>query len=193
MTIEVVGALTAGARGHLGVTAPTDVVLLRAESLIPTYRETTGKAVEVLDQNLVQYRAHRLFPDHLLVARTAQMNATGDARDLQAGHRLQMKGITKEAGDEAHHTVMIEIDLLPAMNLHHAHLVPEEPADAIRLSLRAVPHVHHRRHELAEDVTALLLEPDGTPLRFLPRAQDLDSRTTGIVGGGHHLVNRIVT
>jgi hypothetical protein len=158
--------------------------------LIPTYREATGKVVEVLDQNLVQYRAHRLFPDHLLVARTAQMNATGDAHDLQAGHRLQMEGITKEAGDEAHHTVMIEIDLLPAMNHHHAHLVPEEPADAIRLSLRAVPHVQHRRHELAEDVTVLLRGPesDGIPLQFLHLAQALDSRTTGIVGGGHHLV-----
>lgn len=193
MTIEVAEALTAEVRGLLGVTAPTDVVHLRAESLIPTYHEATGKAVEVLDQNLVQYRAHRLCPDHLLVARTAQMNATGDAHDLQAGHRLQMEGITKEAGDEAHHTVMIEIDLLPAMNHHHAHLVPEEPADAIRQSLRAVPHVHRRRHELAEDVTVLLLEPEGTPLRFLHLAQGLESRTTGLVGGGHHLVNRIVT
>lgn len=193
MTIEVAEALTAEVRGLLGVTAPTDVVHLRAESLIPTYHEATGKAVEVLDQNLVQYRAHRLCPDHLLVARTAQMNATGDAHDLQAGHRLQMEGITKEAGDEAHHTVMTEIDLLPAMNRHHAHLVPEEPADAIRQSLRAVPHVHRRRHKLAEDVTVLLLEPEGTPLRFLHLAQGLESRTIGIVGSGHHLVNRIVT
>lgn len=82
MTTEVAGALIAGPRGPLDVTAQTGVVYLRAESLIPTYREATGKAVEVLDQNLVQYRAHRLFPDPLLVARTAQMNATGDAHDL---------------------------------------------------------------------------------------------------------------
>lgn len=103
-----------------------------------------------------------------------------------------MEGITKEAGGEAHHTVMIEIDLLPAMNHHHAHLVPEEPADAIRLSLRAVPHVHHHLHELAEDVTVLHLESEGIPLQFLPLVQGLGSRTE-IVGGGHHLVNRIVT
>jgi serine/arginine repetitive matrix protein 1 len=192
VTTEAAGALTAGARGLLGVTAQTGVLHLRAESLTPTYREATGKAVEVLDQNLVQYRAHRLSPDHLLVARTAQMNATGDAHDLQAGHRLQMEGITKEAGGEAHHTVMIEIDLLPAMNHHHAHLVPEEPADAIHLSLRAVPLVHHRRHELADDVTVLHLESEGTPLQFLHLAQGLNSETE-IVGGSHHLVNRIVT
>ncbi|KAE8548821.1 hypothetical protein TMatcc_010326 [Talaromyces marneffei ATCC 18224] len=177
--------------GLLGVTAQTGGVHLRAESLIPTYHEATGKAVEVLDRNPVQYRAHRLFPDHLLVARTAQMNATGDARDLQAGHRLQMEGITKEAGDKARHTVMIEIDLLPAMNHHHAHLVPEEPADAIPLSLRAVPHVHRHRHEIVEDVTVLLEpESDGIPVQFLHLAQGLDSRTTGIVGGGHHLARQ---
>lgn len=193
MTIEVAGALTAGAHGLLGVTAPTDVVHLRAESLTPTYREAIGTAVEVLDQYLVQYRAHRLFPDHLPVARTARMNATGDAHDLQAGHRLQMEGITKEAGDEAHHTVMIEIDLLPAMNHHHAHLVPEEPADVIRLSLRAVLHAHRRRLERAEDVTALLLESDGIHLQSPHLGQGLDNRTIGIVGGGHHLVTRIVT
>lgn len=192
MTIEAAGALTAGTRGLLGVTAQTGAVQLRAESLTPTYREATDKAVEVLDQNLVQFRAHRLFPDHLLVACTAPMNATGDAHDPQAGHRLQMEGITKEAGGEVHHTVMNEIDLLPAMNYHHAHLVPEDPADAIRLSLRAVPLVHHRRHEIAEDVTVLLLEPGGTPLQFPHLAQGRDSETE-IVGGGHHLVNRIVT
>jgi hypothetical protein len=42
-------------------------------------------------------------------------------------------------------------------------------------------------------VIVLHLEPDGIPLQFLHLAQGLDSRTTGIVGGGHHLVNRIVT
>ncbi|EEA19128.1 PWI domain mRNA processing protein, putative [Talaromyces marneffei ATCC 18224] len=191
VTTEGAGALTAEVHGLLGVTAQTGGVHLRAESLIPTYHEATGKAVEVLDRNPVQYRAHRLFPDHLLVARTAQMNATGDARDLQAGHRLQMEGITKEAGDKARHTVMIEIDLLPAMNHHHAHLVPEEPADAIPLSLRAVPHVHRHRHEIVEDVTVLLEpESDGIPVQFLHLAQGLDSRTTGIVGGGHHLARQ---
>jgi hypothetical protein len=102
-----------------------------------------------------------------------------------------VEGITKGAGGEADHTVMIEIDLLPAMNHHHAHLVAEELADAIPLSLRAVLHVHHRRREIADDVT-VLLEPDGIPLQFLYLARGLDGRTE-IVGGGHHLVNRIVT
>lgn len=82
MTTEAVEAHIAGARGLPDVTAQTGVVHLHVESLIPTYREATDEAVEAHDQNLVQYRAHRLFLDHPLVVRIAQMNGIGDAHGL---------------------------------------------------------------------------------------------------------------
>lgn len=82
--IEEAGDMTAGNPGLLGVAALTGVAHLRAESLIPTCREAIDTAVEVLDQYLVQYRAHRLFPDHhLLAAHIAQIEALGDVHDLQ--------------------------------------------------------------------------------------------------------------
>lgn len=72
---------------------------------------------------------------------------------------------------------MNEKDLLPAILLHHAHLVPEDPADALRLPHLAVHRVHLRRLlELAEGMTGL------------HHAPGLDSRVTEIVGGDHRLI-----
>lgn len=198
VTLEVAEVLVGETPAHLVDIARTGGVRPRAASLTPTYREATDTAVQVLGRTLVLYRAHRLFPGHLLIARTAQMTATGDVRARQAGRRLLTGGDTKGTGDEAHQTVMIEIDPLSAMIRHHAHLLPEEPADAIPLYLPAIPHARHRPPERSEGVIALLDEAKPDLLRYLRLArgrgrgqgQGLESQITGRTGGGRHLVDR---
>jgi serine/arginine repetitive matrix protein 1 len=165
--------MTAEMPGHLGVAALIGVVVhLRAESLIPTCREVVDVSVGIR----VQYLAHRLFPDHPLAVHTAPTNAIGDGHDPLPGHDLQKEGGMQGTGAEARHTVMNEKDLLPAM-IRHAHLVPEDPVGALRLSLRVARHV--LRHELAEEI-----------LHHQCLARGLDNRLAKTAGGDHLLVNQ---
>lgn len=180
--------MTAEMLDRLGVAALTGVEHLRAESLIPTYREAAGVIVGALDQNLVQDLAHRLFPDHPLAVHTAQIDGIGDVLHLLAGHRLRMEGDIQGTGAAVRHTVMNEKDLSPVM-IRHAHLVPEDPVDAIRLSRHAVLRVLALLHDTAEDVTLLLHQCHAQGLG-LGLALGPESRLTETVGDGHHLVNR---
>jgi hypothetical protein len=162
---EVVGTMIAEARDLLVVGAPNIVGVLRGVNLTHMYHEAAaGVAVDSLDHTLVRYLAHHLLPDHLPAVHTARKDVIADAHGPTAGHLPpEVDEGTQETGGEAHLTVMIEIDLPPAV-IRHAHLVPEEhdeethhpPAD----------HVHHRQEPTRERILGRGLDSlDGATVR----------------------------
>ncbi|KAH8694106.1 PWI domain-containing protein [Talaromyces proteolyticus] len=91
---------------------------------------------------------------HLPAVHTARIDVIEDVRDPLAGLHPQVEGGTEETGDKARLTVMLEIDLLPAV-IRHAHLVPEEFDDETHLP---VADLVHRRHEPKSEDIALHLD-----------------------------------
>lgn len=143
---EVVGIMTVEARDLLVAGAPNTVGVLRGVNLIHMYLEAAaGVAVDTLDHTLVRYLAHHLLPDHLPAVRTARKDVIADPLEPTAGpHPPEVDEATQETGGEAHLTVMIEIDLPPAV-IRHAHLVPEEHDEETHHP--TADHLHHH-HEL---------------------------------------------
>lgn len=133
---------------------------IHGASSTPTCREVAVVAV-LQDHTRGHQPAHHLFPDHHPGDTAIRTTGAGDGTDPSAGPRHQMNEVTGGAGDAVHHTVMIEIDPLPAI-IRHAHLVPEDVGDTLPRAAPRVPqHPDHieeavAHHDLFRDLVPFL-------------------------------------